>query len=102
MQVYNYNPITREFVGTEIADPNPLVEGEWLIPAHATTIEPPEHIEGSSRVFDGDNWHYVEHEQEEQESPEEQEELPEPVKNIIEAPTTLFGGPTLKEILYGN
>ena len=41
MKVYNYSAITGAFTYEEEADPDPLIEGRWLIPACATTIAPP-------------------------------------------------------------
>lgn len=40
--VYSYHPETGEFVGTDMAFPDPLTPGEYLIPAGATDIAPPE------------------------------------------------------------
>jgi len=42
MKVYNYNPNNKVYTSVEDADPDPLIPGRWLIPAHATTIKPPE------------------------------------------------------------
>ena len=42
MKIYNYNADSGQFVGESIADADPLSHGEWLVPAHATTIEPPQ------------------------------------------------------------
>jgi hypothetical protein len=41
MNVYNYT-YNGLFTGTEIADPNPVRPGQFLIPANATTIKPPD------------------------------------------------------------
>jgi hypothetical protein len=41
MKVYNYNPDNKVYTFEEEADPDPLVPERWLIPANATTIEPP-------------------------------------------------------------
>jgi hypothetical protein len=42
------------------ADQDPLDESNWLIPAYATGVEPPEVEDGKSRVFNGDVWSKVE------------------------------------------
>ena len=41
MKIYNYNRDTGEYVGESDATPNPISEGEYLIPACATTDAPP-------------------------------------------------------------
>jgi hypothetical protein len=40
MKVYNYHPDTKVFRFEEDADPDPLIQGRWLVPAHATTVGP--------------------------------------------------------------
>lgn len=54
MKVYNYNPNNKAYTFGEEADPDPLIPGRWLIPAHATTIEPPEVKEGEVACFNED------------------------------------------------
>lgn len=56
MKIYNYHPLTKEFLSEGIADADPLVEGNWLIPAHATTVPVPEIQSGHVPVFDGSQW----------------------------------------------
>lgn len=52
--VYNYNPDTRIFTGASEADESPLEPGVYLIPAHATTIEPPAVADGKLARYDAD------------------------------------------------
>mgnify|MGYP001810807195 CR=1 FL=1 len=42
MQIYHYNPDTYDFIAVGQADPSPLEDDVYLIPAHATDIVPPE------------------------------------------------------------
>jgi len=58
--VYNYDPATLEYAGASEADESPLEPGEYLIPAHATTIVPPELIPGHILKWIGDGWASVE------------------------------------------
>lgn len=60
MRIYNYHPVTKELLGTGIADRSPLDEEEvYLIPANATSVEPPENVEGKALVFDNGEWKHV-------------------------------------------
>ena len=58
--VYNYNPDTGEYLGPETAYESPMEPGVYLIPAHATTIAPPEADAGHVAVFAGGAWTLVE------------------------------------------
>jgi hypothetical protein len=60
MQVYNFHPETGEFLCEEAAHPNQLEPGNWLVPAFATTVQPPAPLAGHARVFQFDYWRYVE------------------------------------------
>lgn len=55
MKVYNYHPRTRAFRFEEDADLDPLNPGNWLIPAHATTIKPPETNEHEIACFNDED-----------------------------------------------
>lgn len=95
MNIYHYHPETGEYLGSSIADTDPLDASHILVPAFATTTEPPEVQEGFYRAFIGGEWVQV-----------EIPPLPEPVidvdQNIRNAPTGLFGGLQLKDLFNGN
>lgn len=59
MQIWNYDPATGELLGPSFADPNPVEAGEWLIPAHATTIDPGAPQAGRVYRFSGEGWSSV-------------------------------------------
>lgn len=42
MKIYNFHPVSGDFIQESIADESPLEPGVYLIPAHSTTIAPPE------------------------------------------------------------
>ncbi len=58
MKIYNYNPETLEYVGNSVADADPLVPNNWLLPANAVTLEPPEAVEGKTIHFENGSWCY--------------------------------------------
>lgn len=65
MQIYHYKPDTGEYLGESTAQRDPLEskvqqQDYYIIPAHATTIVPPDEEEGMVRVFDGEAWSQVE------------------------------------------
>lgn len=41
MKIWHLNPTTNEYLEPGLADESPLEPGVYLIPAHATTVEPP-------------------------------------------------------------
>lgn len=58
MKIYNYNPETGVYVGESFADQDPLVQGNWLIPAHATQVEPLQPQTGKLVCFENGTWFY--------------------------------------------
>lgn len=56
MIVYNYHPYTAEYIGSSEADPDPLEEGKWLIPALSTTKKPAVKQENEVSCFTGSEW----------------------------------------------
>lgn len=77
MKIYHNNQETGELIGEGLADVDPMNPGGWLIPAHATTTEPPAHVEGSTRHFIAGGWEYREIPPPE---PEPQPETPDPLE----------------------
>ena len=55
MIVYQTNP-AGVFLGTTTADPNPLEEGQWLIPGGCVTVAPPSIPDGMMAVWQGEGW----------------------------------------------
>jgi len=60
MLVYNYDKETKEYTGESAPQKNPKKEGEYLIPACATTVAPLEKKEGFALIFDGETWNQIE------------------------------------------
>lgn len=56
--IYHYNPSTSEFIGAGEADASPLDKDTFIIPAHATDLEPPVLSANEAAVFDG-GWQVV-------------------------------------------
>lgn len=64
MKIYNYNPVTYEYIGEQNADLDPQEtkkQGKdiYLIPANATAKKPPVHKEDKARVWQDGGWVYV-------------------------------------------
>ncbi|MCP3417795.1 hypothetical protein NLM16_27170 [Bradyrhizobium brasilense] len=53
MNIWHYHRGTGELLGSGVADPDPECEGNWLIPAFATSIQPPPVPPGCVAVFGG-------------------------------------------------
>ncbi|CAM5764363.1 hypothetical protein [Bosea minatitlanensis] len=58
MRVYQTRP-DGVFIGFNEADPSPLEEGVWLLPAGCVTVEPPSFGEGSQARWDWDAERWV-------------------------------------------
>lgn len=54
--IYNFHPVTRELLGTGIADESPLEPGVPLVPANATTLKPPPIGDRQVAIFQGGAW----------------------------------------------
>lgn len=59
MKIYNYHPVTCEFISEGEADKDQLVEGNWLIPAYATSVKPIKQKKSHALVFKSDKWHNI-------------------------------------------
>lgn len=56
MEIYNFHSETGEYLGMSAAIPDPLEEGKYLIPAHATDLAPPPVGSNESAVFEAEAW----------------------------------------------
>lgn len=56
MKIYHYIAETGIFYAEGLADESPLEPGVFLIPAHATTVAPPEVTEPEIAVFRDGEW----------------------------------------------
>jgi hypothetical protein len=55
-KVYHYHPISLELCGWSLADASPLEPDVFLLPAHATFIEPPSIPENKVCIFMDKRW----------------------------------------------
>lgn len=53
--IYHYHPITGRYLGTDTAQLDPL-DQQPLVPAHATTVQPPAAAEHQAAVHSGGDW----------------------------------------------
>jgi hypothetical protein len=60
MKIYNYHPEYKTYLGSSDADPSPLEPGVFLIPAHATELEPPQCSSCEIQVFNETSWDIIE------------------------------------------
>lgn len=58
MKIFHYDPDTYEYISDDIADPDPVDKGKWLIPAYTTNIEPLPPKENQIVCFIEDKWVY--------------------------------------------
>lgn len=60
MKIYNAHPVTGEYIGEGLADPDLLEgDGRWLIPAHAYLDAPPAAGKNKAVIRDGESWKIV-------------------------------------------
>lgn len=59
MQAYNYDPVTKIFLGTTPCQKSPLEEDVYLLPANSTFDAPPELSENEVAVFNNGGWEVV-------------------------------------------
>lgn len=58
--IYNYDRTTGVFLSVGEADANPIEPVDWLIPAHATTTQPPQAQQGQVAIMtQSDGWQLV-------------------------------------------
>lgn len=56
MKIWHYDPRSGVLLGSDTADADPVVSGNWLVPAFATAIAPPEASDTAVAVFTGSGW----------------------------------------------
>jgi hypothetical protein len=56
VKIYNYDQITSEYLGQTIARRDPMVPTEYIMPANATQLKPPDVEPGSVAVFTDGAW----------------------------------------------
>lgn len=56
MKIYNADPVTKEFTGESVAEPDQLNPGQWLIPAYSSTNAPGQAEAGFAYCLEGDAW----------------------------------------------
>jgi len=86
--IWHYHPDSKVLLGPGQADPSPAEEDAWLIPAHATDIKPPAFTGTPPSFIDG-AWTVA----------QTKAQIDD---NIIAAPSTLFGGPSIREVFNGQ
>lgn len=65
MKIYNYHPVTKEFISESTPDLDPLESTQevpvYLIPAYATEVAPPEVKVNKARLFNetDQSWYYL-------------------------------------------
>lgn len=59
MNAYKYDSNTCEFLHEVQCQESPREPGQFLIPANATTVAPPEEQAGKARVWEGSAWGYA-------------------------------------------
>ena len=74
MKTYHYHPATRKYIYQDIADESPLEPGVFLLPAHATFVEPPQDVPADHYIsWNGTGWEILKI----PEVPKELEPIPE-------------------------
>jgi hypothetical protein len=56
MNIFNFNPETKAYSGQTQANESPREPGVYLLPANATTLEPPAARDGFISVWGGSSW----------------------------------------------
>ena len=60
VDIYVYDPVTKEFLAKGVSDRNPLDPDTPIIPGYSTTIIPPDKKDGYTIVWVGNKWEYKE------------------------------------------
>jgi hypothetical protein len=60
MKNYHYHPELKYFIGESFAMESPREPGVYLLPAHATKVQPPECGLREIQIFNGESWDIIE------------------------------------------
>jgi len=97
MKTYNYIADTGIFYSEGVADESPLEPGVFLIPAHATTVAPPQVTNPEIAVFKDGEWSVEVLPPPPEPEPEPQPE-PEPLVELTPAEKLAASGLTVAEL----
>ena len=97
MKTYNYIADTGIFYSEVVADESPLEPGVFLIPAHATTVAPPQVTNPEIAVFKDGEWSVEVLPPPPEPEPEPQPE-PEPLVELTPAEKLAASGLTVAEL----
>ena len=99
MKIYNYHPVTFEFIGESVADESPLEPGIFLIPAHATPTKPPTVTPPKQAVWRNNEWKVEQIPVPKEEEPAPGPELVQPEYEFLNFLNAIIASPLYQKVL---